>query len=159
MPICENCKKEFEQNNHYQRTVQKYCSEQCRKEGLSKYRRDYMRQYMRTHPNIKKESQERIRKQKIDVLIHYGGDPPKCACCDENHIEFLTIDHINGNGAEHRRQIGGTQKFSGLLFYEWIIANNYPEGYQVLCSNCNTAKRNSIAKFCPVHHPELYLKE
>src|SRR3989304_4497339 len=35
--------------------------------------------------------------------------------------------------------------------------NHYPEGYQVICANCNKAKGHKKQKVCPVHHPELYL--
>lgn len=85
----------------------------------------------------------------IEVLTHYGGNPPKCACCGENHILFLTIDHINGDGAEHKRRIKQNS------VYRWLIKNNFPEGYQVLCYNCNCGKyrTHSNSQFCPVHHP------
>lgn len=72
---------------------------------------------------------ERLRKT---VLDHYGG---KCTCCGETEPHFLCIDHINGGGSQHRKIIGG-----GKSTYKWLIANNYPEGFQVLCHNCNMAK-------------------
>src|SRR5574343_488529 len=43
---------------------------------------------------------------KIKVLRHYGGETPSCDCCKESNIEFLAIDHMNNNGAEHRRELG-----------------------------------------------------
>lgn len=67
------------------------------------------------------------------VLVHYGGDPPKCVCCGETYLEFLSIDHINGGGRKHLKQIG----CYGQGFYAWLIKNNFPEGYRVLCINCN----------------------
>jgi hypothetical protein len=156
MLTCEVCGKSFEPNKYYHNGNQRYCSEECRKTGIRNYQRDYMKNYMRTHPKYAIKQREEIKKQKVIVLVHYGGNPPKCACCGENHIEFLSVDHIKGDGAEQRRQIGGTQKFSGLLFYEWLIDNNFPEGYQILCMNCNTAKGQNKVQFCPVHHPEFY---
>lgn len=75
------------------------------------------------------------QKLKMEVLIYYGGNPPKCACCGESHVEFLSIDHIKDEGNVHRRKIG-----RGRLFYHWLIKNNFPKGYQVLCRNCNWAK-------------------
>jgi hypothetical protein len=117
--------------------------------------KEYFKNYAKTHPNKQKQILLRL---KMQVLTHYGGSPPKCACCGENHIEFLTIDHIDGDGAEQRRQLSGSsQKFSGFLFYEWLIINNFPKGYQVLCCNCNMAKGRNKVPFCPVHHPEFYL--
>jgi len=68
------------------------------------------------------------------MLNHYGGMPPQCACCHEKHPEFLVIDHINGKGNVHRRRHHLT---SGDTFYAWLRKNNYPEGFRILCDNCN----------------------
>ena len=78
------------------------------------------------------------RKQR--VMDYYGG---KCLCCGETGLLFLAIDHIDGNGAEHRRQIAPNHKCRGPfgdLFYRWLEKNNYPSGFQTLCHNCNIAK-------------------
>jgi len=57
--------------------------------------------------------------------------------CPENEMAFLVIDHINGGGNQHRKEI----KRSGSdSFYRWIRDNNYPDGFQILCANCNMAK-------------------
>lgn len=68
---------------------------------------------------------------KLAVLTHYGGNPPHCACCGETHIEFLTLDHITGQGNKLRGDKGG-----GYL-YNYVRTNDYPLGYRVLCLNCN----------------------
>jgi hypothetical protein len=67
--------------------------------------------------------------RRLKCLIHYGGDPPKCACCGESRIEFLTIDH-HGVTPDKRFR-------SGDNLYRWIIGKNFPEGFRVLCMNCN----------------------
>jgi len=106
------------------------------------------------HENIKLsriEARKRGRKYRIKyrllVLIHYGGDPPKCACCGENHLEFLSIDHIHGGGDEERKKIGGSRSCGSMVFYRWLIKNGFPDGYQVLCYNCNCAK--GFYGYCP----------
>ena len=76
----------------------------------------------------------RNRQERLKILTLYGGNPPKCNCCGENIIEFLGIDHVNGGGRQHRKQL----KISSI--YTWLRKNNYPEGFQVLCHNCNMAK-------------------
>ena len=78
------------------------------------------------------------RKQR--VMDHYGG---KCLCCGETGLLFLTIDHVDENGAEHRKEISPNFKGkgrSGDLFYRWLEENNYPDGFQTLCFNCNIGK-------------------
>ena len=100
--------------------------------------------------------QRQKRKQiKMIVLRHYGGETPKCACCSEARIEFLVIDHIAGNGNKQRRLLSGGS--GGIRFYPWLIKQNFPEGFQVLCYNCNGAKGRIGKSFCPVHHPEEYV--
>ena len=69
---------------------------------------------------------------RAEVLAHYGGS--KCVCCGETIQEFLAIDHINGGGNAHRKQIGRGNT------YKWLKNNNFPPGFQVMCHNCNMAK-------------------
>jgi len=81
-------------------------------------------------------------KTKLTVINHYGG---KCVHCGYDDIRALQIDHINGNGAEHRRQLSKKYKakgksFAGYTTYRWLIQNNFPDGFQVLCANCNYIK-------------------
>ena len=84
----------------------------------------------------------RARLHRYQALVVYGGDPPHCACCGESGLAFLALDHINGGGRRHRKQTGGGG------FYSWLRQNNYPEGLQVLCHNCNMGKR-SYGGVCP----------
>jgi len=99
-----------------------------------KRHREAVRRYRIRNPNAQKN---RRMKQRMIVLTHYGGDPPKCTCCSEFHIEFLTVDHIHGNGIQHRKIIGND-------IYPWLIKNNFPEGYQILCWNCQFGKEYPI---------------
>jgi hypothetical protein len=77
-------------------------------------------------------ARERARRIRLEVLQHYGGNPPICACCGENIIQFLALDH---HGAI--KQKGRLRAGTGL--FEFLRRNNFPEGYRVLCHNCNQA--------------------
>jgi hypothetical protein len=68
-------------------------------------------------------------------LGHYSSGTMQCACCGQNRVPFLALDHIDGNGATHREEIGG-----GASFYRWLKQSRFPPGLQVLCHNCNLAK-------------------
>jgi len=72
----------------------------------------------------------------VNVLTDGEGT---CRWCGQGDLDVLVIDHIDDNGAEHRRENGG-KGFSGDRFYRWIIRNDYPPGFQVLCANCNLKK-------------------
>jgi hypothetical protein len=71
---------------------------------------------------------------KQEVFKHYGNG--SCSCCGESISKFLTLDHINGGGNKHRKQAGT----GGYGIYRWLRNNGFPEGYQVLCFNCNCAR-------------------
>ena len=105
-------------------------------------RKEQQRKYRDTHKEQKSESDKKRNRENRRLCIeHYGS---KCACCGETIYEFLTIDHINNNGAEERRELGIN---SGTETYKYLIKNNYPEGYQILCYNCNCAK--GFYGYCP----------
>lgn len=78
----------------------------------------------------------RSHKDRTIAIAHYGG---KCKICGETLELFLTIDHINNDGAAHRKKING-HNHGGVDMGSWLRRNNYPEGFQVLCVNCNHAK-------------------
>jgi hypothetical protein len=113
------------------------------------------RNWWKNHPEQTAKYRRTHRdKLRLEVLTHYGGNPPKCACCGEDHILFLTLDHINNNGREERRKVLGKSATNSTSFYAWLIKNNFPEDYQVLCFNCNCGRfREHKDKFCSVHHP------
>jgi len=117
--ICKKCNyerdKKWQQNNRevYNQIVKKW-----RQNNRDKYNQS------------QRELNHQLRDEAIDA---YGG---KCKCCGETRREFLTIDHIDGNGRKHRREIG----VRGSDFYGWLKQNNYPKGFQVLCFNCNCGK-------------------
>lgn len=77
------------------------------------------------------------RRNRLKVLSHYSQGAMACGCCGENIVAFLTVDHIEGGGRRHRARIGE----GGRMLARWLVVNNFPPGYQVLCMNCNFAKR------------------
>lgn len=112
---CSRCKKE--------KPIADFGRGKTRKDGLATWCKDCHNKYSRKYYQV----------LRIKVLEHYGGTPPKCACCGESHIEFLVIDHIEGGGTNHRSRM--KNQSIGL----WLRTNSYPKGYRVLCHNCNSA--------------------
>ena len=102
----------------------------------SENRRKHWHERVRNDPTFTDKSKRNHKiyslKVKKEVLAHYGGLPPKCAKCGYADIRALTIDHIDGGGNAHRKQIAKT---SSIGFYAWLRRNKYPEGFQVLCMN------------------------
>lgn len=77
------------------------------------------------------------------VFKAYGGY--KCVCCGETEKTFLSIDHINNDGAKHKREY---RLRTSTEVYRWLVANKFPSGFQVLCMNCQWGKRNNDG-VCP----------
>jgi hypothetical protein len=158
LPICIYCGESFTPRHNPTRTI---CyNPECKKRQLQlinkryyeknkEHYHKYSKEYWRNNYDIIKK---KIRNYRInlrhEVFQHYSPEL-KCQCCGESHFEFLTLDHIHGNGHLEQKE----HKKDMIL---WVKQHNYPEGYQVLCMNCNFSKRTYDKQFCPVHHPELY---
>lgn len=89
----------------------------------------------------RKKDRKKHGKLRAEVLAAYGGT---CKCCGETQPEFLQVDHVNNNGASHRRELfGGNKNGCGLRFYTWLRRQKFPQQeYQLLCANCNRAKHH-----------------
>jgi hypothetical protein len=90
----------------------------------------------------KARAQRNRQHKKLAVFAHYGGDPPRCACCEEANAMFLVLDHIHGGGKAHRKALlgltrNGRPRTSG--FYRALVRDGFPAGIRVLCANCNMA--------------------
>ena len=97
----------------------------------------------------------KCRKKSIDlraelkstVILKYSPSAC-CQCCGEPDIRFLQVDHIDNDGAQHRKAVAGTS------LYQWLRTNHYPPGFQILCASCNIGKslNNGV---CP-HQDDSY---
>ncbi len=96
------------------------------------------------HARCEKKYAEKLR---FKVIKHYCGKTIRCQClgCHTRAIIFLQVDHVDGKGHSHR--IGANRAVSKALWL-WIIKNKFPKGFQILCSNCNHAKKCKSA--CPM---------
>lgn len=78
---------------------------------------------------------------KLACLSVYSDGSLKCACCGEHRIPFLTLDHIDNDGAEWRRK----NRKGGTAFFLYLVSKGFPKdhGLRVLCFNCNCGRRSS----------------
>lgn len=104
---------------------------------------DFRKRY-KANPNLfRMKGAKQWKKIKLKVFNFYSNNKICCNCCGESHIEFLDLDHIDNNGAEHRKKLGGQASV-----YYWIVRNNYPNGFQLLCKNCNMYKARDPKHIC-----------
>ena len=74
-----------------------------------------------------------LRKEAVINVLTDGEQ--SCRWCGQCDLDVLTLDHINDNGSQHRKELGNKN------IYRWLIENDYPAGLQVLCFNCNRKKQ------------------
>ena len=77
----------------------------------------------------------RDRAIKAEAMEAYGG---RCVSCGESRLAHLALDHIEDNGAQHRRETGTK---GGVPFYRAMKRQGWPPGLQVLCHGCNMVKQ------------------
>lgn len=120
---CSGCEKYIDYDFFYTRKNGK--SDTKCKDCVLKYR---------TSEKSREKDKKRREKARYECISNYSKGKMCCNCCGENEIKFLSIDHIDGGGNIHRKN----NKINKIA--EWLRKNNYPNGYQVLCYNCNLSK-------------------
>lgn len=123
------------------------CVTCCQKKPISGKKRcrlclDALTNRYRKNAVAIRETAKRGRQRlKLQVFEAYGGC--RCSCCGETEIVFLTLEHTDGGGRRHRKQMGGGDKV-----YAHLRRTGFPAGYEVLCWNCN-AGRHFNGGVCP----------
>jgi hypothetical protein len=92
-------------------------------------------------PSSTPENHRRYRVEARDAVHAAYGN--RCACCGEARREFLAVDHVNGGGNKHRREIGKC----AINLHRLIIKKGFPNTYRLLCHNCNQAR--GAYGYCP----------
>jgi hypothetical protein len=138
--LCVQCNAVFMPCN----PAQVVCSKKCRQKVSA------ITSSWRSSEKVRKSNRnykEKLRKQFLDM---YGYI---CACCKEDNIIFLTLDHVQNDGNIDRQRLGGKEPYRVL---REAIKQYDPTKYQVLCFNCNHGKRMNNG-VCP-HSKELSRK-
>lgn len=170
LKICSKCKKSLSKSSFYKKgnnlTLDcKFCIKIQQKEYKERNRekilackREY---YYKNRDRIIEEQKIYVNKNK-EKTLKYGKNWRKgirlkvfdyygkfCICCGENDIDALEIDHKENNGSFFRRKRIGP-------IYRWLINSNFPEGFQVLCANCNRVKRYNNG-ILPIQRKNKYI--
>ncbi|RDJ35314.1 MAG: hypothetical protein DWQ19_10900 [Crenarchaeota archaeon] len=165
MKICSKCKLELPFDSFSKHSRSKdglyYCCKICKAKEDREYRarhrdkikkkkhlyyeqnKDHIKcktvRYQKHNPDkVKAYSKTARENLKIEIFNHYCNCNIECKNCGQNQLHLLTVDHVNGGGSQHKRRIKN--------LYSWIKRNNFPEGFQVLCWNCQFRKKNEEAK-------------
>lgn len=108
----------------------------------------YQREYRRVkrlcpqfRERVKKEARRYYKRDaettKLAVVNVLTGGEGTCRWCGQGDIDVLCVDHVENNGKQHAKECGYR---GGMYLYKWLIKNDYPPGFQILCYNCNAKK-------------------
>ncbi len=130
----------------------KACTCENNKQAKAKFKLEHgygqTTSWRRRDPNNieKSRSWDRARNQriKLQLVAGYGG---KCTCCGESEPQFLTLEHLNKDGQQHREAVNGNKNRGGMKIYLDVIKRGFPSDYTILCMNCNFAEKDS--RSCP----------
>jgi len=129
---CKNCAREI----HAKR------QRKARAENPEKYRAIQSKSWNKNKEKYNENKRIENKRIKDAAFNAYGGY--KCACCGESEENMLNMDHIAEDGSIHRKEIGLVRgKSGGNSIYRWLAENDYPQGFQVLCYNCNISKHRN----------------
>lgn len=108
------------------------------------YRREHRKENV---ISIRAMDTRRNEKAKREFITAYRGI---CICCGENNQAFLSLDHKDGLGKEHRKELTGNKRGgSSSRMYSILKKLGWPkDNYQLLCFNCNIAKHHNN-NICP----------
>lgn len=131
---CERCHLQYQPRSWHQ----KYC-QSCQKVKAKEWTENAIAKRPEYYQRKARENAWRYRLTvKVKVLGHYSNQTFTCGCCGESERDFLTINHLDGEGNRQSKELGIPRSSHRLC--EWLIRNEFPAGYQVLCMKCNVAK-------------------
>jgi hypothetical protein len=150
----ENKKKTYDYNKKYSQEP-----EVVKKRKIYQAKRRQIQEVIDYGKKYEKDNRKRLNQNsryynedmRFEVCLayskrHSNSDIPCCRCCGENtDVRFLAMDHIQGRKNLPKKEAG----LSGDKLILFLKKNNCPEGYQVLCHNCNSAKGHSKDNKCP----------
>ena len=135
--ICRTCKKKKQREDFYEKFLERR-NLQCKTCS-----RVYQLASNKKIPSWRRAIYQRKRNLKLrgEFIKAYGG---ACTCCGETNFGFLSMDHVEGDGARSRRASGGN-----MPEYLQAKREGWPDRYTVLCYNCNLGRHYYGKGTCP----------
>lgn len=121
----QNYRQEYQTTEKY-----KQCAKECRETNEAKKRH-------------REKERERRKQTKQNIIAHYSNQTMCCAICKFDDIRALSVDHIEGGGNKHRKSLNFK---AGHQFYNWLVQNKFPEGFRILCMNCQFIRKAELTE-------------
>lgn len=100
---------------------------------VSSWKKQHRDEYLRRH---RERERNRSQWRRAWVITILGGRCELCGCANPL---MLTLDHCNGDGAQHRKEVGRDPN----RMYTAVLRDGCdPARYRCLCGSCNLAVSN-----------------
>ena len=113
-----------------------YCKKCRQKIGQENQKKPWYKETVKKAMETRKQKREK-------VIDHYSGGKMCCCKCGFSDYRALSIDHTNGDGSAHRKVL------AGMNICDWIVKNDFPPMFQILCMNCQLVKRYDNQEYNP----------
>jgi hypothetical protein len=125
---CDDCNKSKKRGE--------YAADRAHRIELATERKRWLK---KVDPTYREKERGYARALRQQMLNAYGRE---CECCGEATEQFLTLEHVNGDGKEHRARLGNASVLRDLRRRGWPT-----DGFAILCMNCNWGSR--FTGVCP----------
>lgn|GEM_PF-6629198 len=115
------------------------CDKAKHKRYTSPEQRESAKAAFRKHankPEIKIRRRHHREAIKSALFEMYGCT---CALCGFSNPDALSLDHVLGNGADERAELG-----SQWMVFKRALSEYRPEEYRILCMNCQWLERKRL---------------
>jgi hypothetical protein len=110
-----------------------------------KYRRKAER-YRKAHVEELRVKRNRYHAERRKAVLNHYGNRCSWPGCNVTDPDMLQIDHVNGGGLRHRKELGCGPGGSGTTVCAFLIKNNFPPGFRILCANHNWKHKANLER-------------
>ena len=129
--VCKPCRARLAREDRAAMSPEERLTDSRRRMASPKEQRRYYKENREKCLDYQKTYYLKLRTKLFDG---YGN---KCVCCGETEPLFLELDHVHGGGAKEYKATNPAN------VYRRLIKENFPAGYQLLCSNCNRGRQRN----------------
>lgn len=141
---CKLCRKAYNRHRYQTNTTARMKIRDLQRLYRSQHRdrvKKCAADWVKANPDRIQEYHQRTHaKLKESVINIYSDGEAVCSRCGQGDIDVLCLDHINNDGAMDRRH----RVVVGTRLYKQLRDHDYPNGFQVLCYNCNFKKHLEV---------------
>lgn len=95
---------------------------------------NYSRTWCNQNPEARANINQRHDEKRWNIILEHYGAFCHCPKCSERNWMFLTISHLNNDGAKQKKEANGKH------LIDFIIEHNFPTDITIECWNCNEGR-------------------